>query len=488
MPATLLATIKRNFFFNFLLSCAQVLFPLFSIPYISRILDPEGVGRVGFIDSFTYYFIVLAELGITVYGIREVASRRNDAVQLQKLVAELLLLHMISSGVALLFYVAGVAILWEKIGDSRLVLFSVLFFVVNFFSCDWYFIGREKFGFIAIRTIIVRLLALLSIFLLIDQPADFYLYYGIIAASGIASILWNIAILLEEMPVSLRSANWRQHLPKVMITYLIAILYSIPIWLDNVLLGLVSTATAVGYYAFAVKLIRTGTTVLTDSFLVFFPRIVSLAGENDEKQLQEKLLMNIQFILLFAVPMGAGLFLLADDFTSVFYGSGFAMLQNDLKILALFPLLKGISLFLSNPVLIAHRFERIFLNNLLIGSVFFLITALLLGHWKEDAGVSTTLVLTEVLLIILNYLSVRRLLPMIRIFDWKSFFHAVAGAMLFIPLTYLTGKLIADPLPRLMVSVVICVLFYFGFITFIVRNEFALKLKSTLFRSISRSV
>jgi O-antigen/teichoic acid export membrane protein len=487
MPEPALANIKRNFFFNFLLSCAQVLFPLFSIPYISRVLDPEGVGRVGFIDSFTYYFIVLAELGITVYGIREVASRKNDALQLRKLVSELLLLHLVSSGVALIFYAVSIAFLWEKIGDARLILFSALFFVVNFFSCDWYFIGREKFGFITLRTVIVRLLALLSIFLLIHQPGDYYIYYGIIAAAGIASIIWNISILLTETPVSFRSANWKQHLPKVLITYLIAILYSIPIWLDNVLLGLVSTATAVGYYAFAVKLIRTGTTVLTDSFLVFFPRIVSLAGENNEKQLREKLLMNIQFIILFAVPMGAGLYLLADDFTHVFYGDGFTMIKNDLKILALFPLLKGISLFLSNPVLIAHRFERVFLNNLLVGSIFFLITSLVLGRWQEDAGVCVALVLTEVLLIILNHLSVRRLLPGVNVFDWRTLGHAVAGAVIFIPLTYLTGELITDPIIRLIVSALVCTLFYLAFITFIVRNEFALRLKNALLRSIGRS-
>ncbi|MCG2614773.1 oligosaccharide flippase family protein [Terrimonas sp. NA20] len=486
MPEPALANIKRNFFFNFLLSCAQVLFPLFSIPYISRVLDPEGVGRVGFIDSFTYYFIVLAELGITVYGIREVASRKNDVVQLRKLVSELLFLHLVSSLVALIFYAVGIAVLWEKIGDTRLILFSALFFVVNFFSCDWYFIGREKFGFITLRTVVVRLLALLSIFLLIHKPDDYYIYYGIIAAAGIASIVWNLMILLKETPVSFRSVNWKQHLPKVLITYLIAILYSIPIWLDNVLLGLVSTVAAVGYYAFAVKLIRTGTTLLTDSFLVFFPRIVSLADGNDEKQLQEKLRMNIQFIILLAVPMGAGLYLLAGDFTHVFYGNNFTQVQQDLKILALFPLLKGVSLFLSNPVLIAHRFERIFLNNLLVGSVFFVVTAILLGYWKEDSGICVALIMTEVLLIILNYLSVRRVLPLLVVFDWKSVVHAMAGASLFIPVIYLTGELIADPALRLIISALVCMLAYFTFITFIARNEFALRLKTVLLNSMAR--
>lgn len=103
-----MATIKRNLLYNFILSFSQVLLPLVSIPYISRVLDPDGIGRVGFIDSFTYYFIIIAEFGITVYGIREVAKCKHDAVKLKSLVSELMTLHVLSSCVTLVLYGAGV--------------------------------------------------------------------------------------------------------------------------------------------------------------------------------------------------------------------------------------------------------------------------------------------------------------------------------------------------------------------------------------------
>lgn len=486
MRVNVLVNLKRNFFYNFLLSCAQVLLPLFSIPYISRVLDPEGVGKVGFMDSFTYYFVVLAELGITVYGIREVARCKHDAVALKKVVSELVFLHLLSSFVVSVFYLAGVAVLWNKIGDERLVLFSALFFAANAFSCDWYFIGRERFGFITLRTLVIRLFALLAIFSLIRQPGNYYIYYAIISMSGMASIIWNIVVLTRELPLSFRSVNWKQHVPKVMITYLIAILYSIPIWLDNVLLRLVSTATAVGYYAFAVKIVRTGTNVLTDSFLVFFPRIVSLASVQDEKQLQEKLMMNIQYIILLAVPMGAGLYLLAGDFTGIFYGDKFILIQGDIRILAFFPLLKGTSLFLSNPVLIAHQFEKLFLYNLLAASIVFVAAALMLGYWINDHGLCFALLGTEVLLIALNYNTVRRVLPSLKLFDWNTLWHSLAGTALFIPLVYLLGNFITEPAWRLIISIAACGAVYFVFITFIVRNAFALRLLQALLRLVRK--
>jgi O-antigen/teichoic acid export membrane protein len=128
-----LSNLKKNLSYNFILSLSQLLFPLISIPYISRVLDPAGIGKVSFIDSFTWYFISFAEFGIVTYGIREIAKNRNDPAFLKKLSAELLLLHMITSGVVLAVYLPVVFLLWHKIGDIRLLFFSLSFFVVNFF-------------------------------------------------------------------------------------------------------------------------------------------------------------------------------------------------------------------------------------------------------------------------------------------------------------------------------------------------------------------
>jgi len=128
-----LATIKRNLLYNFLLSVSQVLFPLLSIPYVARVLDPEGVGRVAFIDSFSYYFVVMAELGITVYGIREVVKLRDEPERLKRLVKELMGLRVISSSLVMLLYAIMMWLLWDRIADWRLLGFSVTFLLINFF-------------------------------------------------------------------------------------------------------------------------------------------------------------------------------------------------------------------------------------------------------------------------------------------------------------------------------------------------------------------
>jgi O-antigen/teichoic acid export membrane protein len=475
-----LPNIKRNLFYNFLLSCSQVLLPLVSIPYISSVLDPAGVGKVGFIDSFTYYFVTLAEFGIMVYGIREVAKEKGNPARLNEIVSELITLHIISSLCTLLLYAAGVIVLWNKIGDVRLLLFSLSFFIVNFFACDWYFMGMERFGFITLRSVIIRMLGLASIFILIQQPSDYHIYYAIIVASAIAGTIWNNFILFREIRFSWKRVNWKKHLPYVWVTYLITLFYSVPLMLDSVLLGIISSsASAVGLYVFSVKLVRTGTTLLTDSFLVFFPRVVSLSKENEQTQLQQKLLLNIRFIILFSIPMGTGLYLVADEFTHVFLGNKFLPAAENLRWLAVFPFLKGVSLFLSNPVLIAHHREKVFLRNLVAGTLLFIAAALLLGSYYADTGICMALVGAELFMVVINYVSVRRLFPALTVFDVKALVHALVGSSVFIPVVLLVKNNIVSDWGRLLVIIPVCIVLYSLFL-FLVKNNLALQVKNIL--------
>ena len=173
--------------------------PLISIPYIARILTPEGIGRVSFIDSLSYCFVTIAEFGITVYGIREIAQVKHNKDQLRKVVSELVVLHCITSGITMIFYGITVYILWQKIQDIRLIFFSVSFLLVNAFACEWYFWGLEKFKYITIRSFISRLLGIISLFILVKEPADYYLYYGIITAAAIINQLSNLVNVFKQL-------------------------------------------------------------------------------------------------------------------------------------------------------------------------------------------------------------------------------------------------------------------------------------------------
>ena len=63
-------SIKFNFIMNLILTVSNFLFPLITFPYVSRVLLPEGTGKVAFAVSVITYFSMLATFGVNSYGVR----------------------------------------------------------------------------------------------------------------------------------------------------------------------------------------------------------------------------------------------------------------------------------------------------------------------------------------------------------------------------------------------------------------------------------
>jgi O-antigen/teichoic acid export membrane protein len=464
------------------LSASQVVLPIVSIPYISRVLNPDGVGRVSFIDSFTYYFISIAEFGIMVYGMRAIARVRDNAAERSKLVSELLALHVISSAFSLVLYTVAVYFLWHKIQDTRLLLFSVLFLLVNFFACEWYFIGMEKFRYITVRSLLVRVLALIAMFLLVRSPPDYYMYYGIIVIAAIIISIWNNIILFSELKVSFKGVDWRRHIRFTKITYFLSLAYGVTLLLDNVLLRMVSSVEAVGWYAFSMKVVRLSSTLLTDSLLVFFPRIVFLIEQKDDRAVQDVLLQNLRLITLLSIPLCAGIFVLAEELVLVIFGEQFLPAVADVRILSIFPFLRAYNLFLSKQILIAHNQEARYLRSLVTGGLLFVPLTLTLSYFYADKGASYAMVISEVVILAMNYFYVRQTLPQLKVFDGTSIYQAMVGCLLFLPAAYVVNRLSGnDHLLVLLIAIPLCVILYFFMQAYIIRNTFVLFLKRAVF-------
>jgi len=401
-------SVKKNLAYNFLLSLSQVLFPLLSIPWLTRVLDPQGLGRVQFTDSLVYYFVVLAEAGIATHAVRAVARSRNDPGALRRLVSELLSLHLLTSLLATFLYAGTVWFLYERIGNPLLVAWSLSFLLLNGFACEWYFWGTENFRYIALRTLAVRALALLSLFLLVHQPEHYARHYAIIVSSALAILAINLGSVLRAVRPRFRNLNWRPHLKVMRATYAISLLYSIPLLLDNVLLGLVAGTAAVALYAYAVRLVRLFSAFITDAFQVLYPRMVALGREEDRERRDTALRLSAEALLLLSVPAGAALWVVAEPFTRLYLGAGFAGVAGHLKVLAPFPALITATLFLTKQVLLPRDQERRVLISLSLGAGAFLLLALLLARAKGGTGMAWALNASETVVLAANLYGARR--------------------------------------------------------------------------------
>ena len=66
-------SLKKNYIYNLSYQILVILAPIITTPYLSRILNADGIGVVSFAESIVSYFMLFAALGVGTYGQREIS-------------------------------------------------------------------------------------------------------------------------------------------------------------------------------------------------------------------------------------------------------------------------------------------------------------------------------------------------------------------------------------------------------------------------------
>ena len=186
-------SIKKNFVFNVLLNISKVIFPLITAPYVSRVLEPDGVGLFNFANTYAGYFTLVAMLGIPTYGIREVPKYKEDKVGMTNLISQILSIAVISTVVVSVIYVASIFFINQLTENYVIFLLAGFLIYLSPFSINWFFQGKEEFGFITIRTFVIRTLSLIALFIFVKTKNDLIYYIILNVLGSVVADLWNYA-------------------------------------------------------------------------------------------------------------------------------------------------------------------------------------------------------------------------------------------------------------------------------------------------------
>ena len=86
-------SLLRNSLFNIIKTLSNLIFPVITFAYASRILGDVGIGQVSFAKSVISYFTMIAMLGMQYYGTREGARFRDNPVQFSRFSQEMLMIN-----------------------------------------------------------------------------------------------------------------------------------------------------------------------------------------------------------------------------------------------------------------------------------------------------------------------------------------------------------------------------------------------------------
>lgn len=401
-------SISKNFIMNALLTMSSFIFPLITFPYVSRVLLPEGTGRVEFVHSFINYFVMISQLGIPTYGVRACAKVRENKEELSRVVQELLIINLIMaciSGALLLLLAMSVPRLQQ---DWTLLLIMSSTLILNAIGIEWMYRGLEQYTYITIRSLIFKFISMVLTFVLIRKKEDYVIYGGLTIFAASASCIFNFINArkyIDLKPVG--DYNFKKHFKVILVFFAMSCATTIYTSLDSVMLGFMKTDIDVGYYNAAVKIKNILVSIVTSLGAVLLPRASYYIEKGQMAEFKKMTQKALHFVLWISIPMVLYFILFAKE--GILFLSGDAYFGSIIPMQIIMPTLLfiGITNVLGIQVLVPLGKEKIVLKSEIIGAVTDLVLNAILIPKLAVAGAAIGTLVAEFFVLIVQYFELR---------------------------------------------------------------------------------
>lgn len=161
--------IIKNIVMLYGLSIAKIVFPLLTLPYLTRVLSVDTYGVVSYVKTIMTYLQLTVDFGFMLSGTKDIIEVRNNKKELGRVVGDILLARIIL-GVIAFSVLGGLTIFLPILRENILYTFvSYLAVFMSIFLYDYVFRGLEEMQIITIRFVIMKGLAAIFTFVFVHN-------------------------------------------------------------------------------------------------------------------------------------------------------------------------------------------------------------------------------------------------------------------------------------------------------------------------------
>ena len=148
--------ILKNTSMLYLLNASKMVFPLITLPYLTRILSIDCYGVVSYVKAVMQYMQLIVDFGFVLSGTKDIVLHKNDKISLNNEIGDILAAKLLLSGGAFAVLIS-VTIFIPILNENP--VFTLLSFIPVFltnFLFDYLFRGLEKMEIITIRFVVMK--------------------------------------------------------------------------------------------------------------------------------------------------------------------------------------------------------------------------------------------------------------------------------------------------------------------------------------------
>ncbi|PEH08157.1 flippase [Lactobacillus sp. UMNPBX3] len=458
---------------NSLQTLLNLIFPLITFPYVSRVLSVSGMGKYNFANSIISYFVLIAGLGISRYAVREGAKIREDKLQFSKFASRIFSINLCSTLISyLLLFITLFFVTSLRNCIEAILIFSIQIFFTTL-GMDWLYIIYEEYAYITVRNILFKVISILLLFTFVRQSDDYLKYAAITTFASVGSYLLNFLHSRKICNIKLVwKFNWTPYIIPILTIFGTMVAVTIYVSSDITMLGFLKNNYIVGIYSISAKIYGMVGPMLSATMAVTIPRLAMLMGQgklSNYKQLFKKLL---QTMILIVLPAVVGLMMTSKSIVLIIAGGEYLRSATPLSILSIALFFGTLNTIFVECVLIPAKRERATLITAVIAAITnLLLNFVLIPHYSE-VGTAMTTVIAECLSMLMNFYFSRDIIGEIFLAKgfWKENLNIVIGTIAIWLVCILIKSLIYSNIIQLIISI-ICSCVIYILILYVLRNK-----------------
>lgn len=322
--------LASNTFMLYILQFSNYFFNFVTVPYQTRIMGPVYYGKLGLAVALISYFQLYLDFGFILSATADIAKKRSSATEVRKIFTSVCMIKCLLSITVFIFLGILCLLIPRFHEDAPLYLLYGLSAVIYCFLPDYLYRGLEQMGIITYRTIFVKAVFTVLIFIFLRTPQDYLIVPISLAAGNFCAVIWSFYDVLFKRKLYFIKVGFndiRHCFNKSKTFFLSRIVSTIYTTTNTIILGFIDpTGLSIGYYTAADRLMTAGKSALSPISDSIYPYMIK---NRDFKLIKKIILVFMPPIIIFSVFA----FIAAPQLCVFIFGPEFISTANILRIL-----------------------------------------------------------------------------------------------------------------------------------------------------------
>lgn len=434
--------IKVNALASLLVNILNIVFPLITNPYLTRILSKSNYGYFNTANTWASFVIPLAAFGIYNYGIRAISKVKDDKNKINYIFSKLFYISVFTSLLTTVIYFLFIFF------DTSIENLKVLYYILGaqalfqFLNIEWMNEAYENYAFILYKTLIIRITMLVAIFAFVKTADDIVPYAIVMTATTILNYLLSFLWIKKEVSfVRIGLVEIAKASKPLFTMFLLAnssMLYTL---LDRMFITKGPDENYISYYTIASNIVMLIAGVLGGAINVSVPRLGYYLGKKDYTSYNFLVNQAASFFYFLTIPTSIGIMILGKYATIIYSSEKYLEAGVVTSLFAFRSIIWAIELILGRQIIFINDHENRLTTFYFIGggaNILFNSFLYFNNIFLPEYYISTTIV-AEIIVVFLEIYFIKKH----QLIDLKEIFTALMRYTIvslgFIPI-YLTFK------------------------------------------------